>query len=369
MSTPSETMFTATIHGSRERRKASSFLCASTSVCRTTVGDAPVISLSAPATARACSESAVTTRPPASRCPPDADLEQLRVRGAEDPREAVGQLGRDRRPVAAAGLARGEHLAERRLDDVVAALPLQRPVVGDERDAAADPVAHRVRVRVGDVGHGDAVVVADARDRRLVGPERRAGQQQPALGLPEGDAEALAPREVLAEVVGLVGDHERPRAAGLRVLRRGHRHARVRERDALEVAGRAQAVRVGEQVQAEPRRRLGPLARQRRRRADHRDAARAAGPELLLGEHQRRVRLARAGRRRDEERALLPARHAVESQALPGAEGGAGGWHGDGQSARRPDVPRNPCSIGDRSREGVGGRQGGLQPSYGGAPA
>jgi hypothetical protein len=69
MSTPSDTMFTATIHGSRERRNPSSFLCAFASVCSTTVGDAPVISRSAPATARACDESAVTTSPPASRWP------------------------------------------------------------------------------------------------------------------------------------------------------------------------------------------------------------------------------------------------------------------------------------------------------------
>ena len=70
MSTPSETMFTATIQGSREDVNAASFSAARASVCRTTTGGAPVMARSTFATARACSPSAATTSPPASRCPP-----------------------------------------------------------------------------------------------------------------------------------------------------------------------------------------------------------------------------------------------------------------------------------------------------------
>ncbi len=69
MSTPSLTMFTATIHSSRLAVNAWSFFAAAASVCRTTVGDFPVTSCRSLATWRAWVPSAAMTRPPASRWP------------------------------------------------------------------------------------------------------------------------------------------------------------------------------------------------------------------------------------------------------------------------------------------------------------
>ena len=103
MSTPSETMLTATIHGSRELREVGELLrAARVSVCRTMTGARPVTPRAAAwRSARACVGSAAITRPPASRCPPARSARELGVGLREDPRQAVGQLGRDRRPVAA----------------------------------------------------------------------------------------------------------------------------------------------------------------------------------------------------------------------------------------------------------------------------
>ena len=67
MSTPSETMLTATIQGSVEFVNAASLAAARGSACRTTSGTRPVTSRSSAAIRRACSESAAMTRPPASR--------------------------------------------------------------------------------------------------------------------------------------------------------------------------------------------------------------------------------------------------------------------------------------------------------------
>jgi hypothetical protein len=162
------------------------------------------------------------------------------VRGGEDARQAVSELERDRGAVAPARLARGDRVGERGLDKVAAAAPLQHAVVGHEGDGPADPVADGVGVAVGDVRRRDAVVVAHAGDRALVRAKGRAREQQPPRGGFEGPREALAPRQLLAEVVGLVGDDER-RAAALpgpalghaghpRVLQRRPRLARARRR-------------------------------------------------------------------------------------------------------------------------------------------
>jgi hypothetical protein len=235
-----------------------------------------------------------------------ANLLEAFVGGGQDARQAVGELQRDRRAVAPARLARGDRVGEGRLDEVVAAAPLQHAVVGDEGDRAADPVADGVGVAVGDVGCRDAVVVAHARDRALVGAKGRAREQQPARRGPEGAREPLAPRELLAEVMGLVGDDERRAAALARPSVGDAGHARVGHRDAAEVARRAQLARVGHQVQPEPGRRLGPLARERRRGADDGDAAHDARLQQRPRVLERRPRLARARRRGDEERPLGP---------------------------------------------------------------
>ena len=228
MSTPSLTMLTATIQRSEERVKACSFSAARASVCRTTVGGRPVIARSALATARACSPSAATTRPPASRWPAARTCSRRSWAAARMRGRPSASSTRDRRAVAPARLARGDGVGEGGLDELLAAAPLQHAVVGDEGDRAADAVAHGVGVGVGDVGRGDAVVVAHARDRALVGAKGRAREQQPARGAAEGAREALAPRELLAEVVGLVGDDERRAGAHWRGPARGHAAPRAR---------------------------------------------------------------------------------------------------------------------------------------------
>src|SRR6185295_18743339 len=88
-------------------------------------------------------------------------------------------------------------------------------------------------------------------------------------------------------------------------------------RDPLEVAGRPQVRGVGLQLEALCGRGGGPLAGQRRRRADDRDPVDLAAAEELAGEDQRRPRLARTGRRRDQEGAAPPALGGTEGPTLP----------------------------------------------------
>ena len=200
MSTPSLTMFTATIHGSRESVKRVSF----SADARVGVQDDDGRGARDPAQDLGDRLRVLAVRgdDEAARVavPAGAQALQARVRLLEDPRQPVGQLDADRRPVAAPGLTAAEDVRERRLDDVVAAAPLELAVVRDERHRPADAVAHRVRVRVRDVRLGDAVgVVAHARDRGLVGAERRAREQQPAVARrAERGLEALAPRQLVA---------------------------------------------------------------------------------------------------------------------------------------------------------------------------
>ncbi len=347
-------MFTATSQRSRELVNAASFSAARPSVCSTTTGALPVTSRRTFATARACSPSAVIASAPASGCPPARSPSQARVRLGEDARQAVGQLDRDRRAVAPPGVAPGQHVAERCLDDVVAAAPLEHPVVGDERDRAADAVPDGVGVGERHVGHGDPVVVADPGDRGLIGAERGSREEQPAVADgAERREEAVPPGELVAEMVGLVGDHERVRADARRPAQAGLRDARVGHGDAVEVTRRARIVRVGLQVDAQPRGRLRPLPRQRAGRADHRDAPYATRRELLARELERRPRLARAGGRGDQERArrgVTPRAHRHERARLPPPQRRNGGLtgrrrHGRGILPRAPDGARAGCET------------------------
>ena len=86
------------------RRSVRSRSWAPESWCRTTVGDSPAISASAPATTRAWSLSAATTRPPASVCPSARTAGQLLVGLAQDPRQALGRA-RSRSPSGSGGRA------------------------------------------------------------------------------------------------------------------------------------------------------------------------------------------------------------------------------------------------------------------------
>ena len=65
---------------------------------------------------------------------------ELRVGFAQDPRQPVGKLGRDRRAVSAAGLPCAQDSLKARLDQFIAASPRQRPVVSDKaHDGLAQP--------------------------------------------------------------------------------------------------------------------------------------------------------------------------------------------------------------------------------------
>ena len=211
MSTPSETMLTATIHGSvrageggelgggarlgvqHHHRHSSGRLAQQ-------LGDPPgVLGVGGDDQAGRVAVAVL------------ADALELGVGLLEDPRQPVGQVGGDRRAVAPARLPGGEHGLEAGLDDVVPAAPRQRAVVGDEAHRAAHRVGDRLGVAVGDVGLGHPVgVVADAGDRRGVGAKGGAGQQQPPRALLEGLGERHAPGQLLSQMMRLVGDDQRP---------------------------------------------------------------------------------------------------------------------------------------------------------------
>ncbi len=143
-------------------------------------------------------------------------------------------------------------------------------------------------------------------------------------------------------MVDLVGDHQGAGRAGARERLGRARHAGVRDRDALEVAGRAQVRRVGCQVDAEPARGLRPLTGQRARRADDRDPRDDALAQQSPRQLDRRPGLAGPGRRVEEEAPRVPG--AMRSRARTchprrelngGRRGGAGGPCGAAECARR----------------------------------
>ncbi len=263
-----------------------------------------------------------------------AQLSQLRVGLHQDARQPVRQLGGDRCAVAPACLARAEHGLERGLDHVIAAAPRQGAVKRHKCHGSADPVGHRLRVGVGDVGDRDAFgVVANAGDRRGVGAKRGARQKQPTWRRGERLLKARAPRQLLAEVVGLVDDHERLRCHPGGPSARVACHTRIGDRHAMEVARSRGPRCIGLQLHAQIGGCRSPLARKRRRRAQHHHAAHLAVREHPPGQLQRRARLTGAGRRRDQERALPPAVETVKRVALPSAQRCRGRG---GQRARHP---------------------------------
>ena len=92
----------------------------------------------------------------------------------------------------------------------VGADPLHVPVDAGEVDGPHDAaVVQRLAVAVLVVGVGLAeVVVVDEGDGGGVGAERRARERQAPGGVVEGQADAVAPGPVVAGVVQLVEDHE-----------------------------------------------------------------------------------------------------------------------------------------------------------------
>ena len=181
--------------------------------------------------------------------------------------------------------------------------------------------------------------------------------------------EALAPGQLVAQVVGLVGDDERAGRALARPARPRPPRPRVGDRDAVEVARRAQLGRVGHELQAQRGRRPPPTGgsaawsgRRRRRGATCRSRSswRASSSDGRV--------LPAPGAARDQERPDVHARIASSAAHLPrpqsacAAQGSRAALHAAAQDcATAPDgIARMPLASLSRddvrgvSNEGVG---------------
>ena len=220
MSTPSDTMRTATIQGCSPSAKCSIRAEAVGSSLTTSVACTPWRRRSSSTMPRACSWSMAITSPPAWGCTArmawswawawSSTAGQPLTRQREGGAQALPRAG------VVEGVVEGVGVL-----GAVGSDPLHVAVDPGEVDGPDDPaVVQGVAVAVLVVGVGLAEpVVADEGDGGGVGPERGARDRQPAGGLLEGDAHAVAPRPVLAGVVELVEHHERvpgPRPAGPR---------------------------------------------------------------------------------------------------------------------------------------------------------
>ena len=134
--------------------------------------------------------------------------------------------------------------------------------------------------------------------------------------------EADTPGQVLTEVVGLIGDHQRALARAARPGSRRAGDARVGHDDAVEPARRARGVASGASSSpsawppAPTDASAAPSGRRSRRRQPPAPAARA-------GELERRARLAGPRRGGDQERPLLPVSHRGKRALLPSAQAAA----------------------------------------------
>jgi hypothetical protein len=181
-------------------------------------------------------------------------------------------------------------------------------------------------------------VVADPRDRRVVGAERRARQQQAEARARERVDVAAAPGGLLAHVVRLVGDQQRRRLGAAAPVDRGARgDGLVGDGDAVAVARLAPGGvgPVGLEVEPVARGVGRPLARDVGGRRDDRDAGDAPLGQHPVGDVQPERCLAGGRGRRGEEgvggvgedgggRDLLPL--AQRSVGRPGRQGQAGGF-------------------------------------------
>ena len=244
--------------------------------------------------------------------------------------------------------------------------PLHLAVVGQEGDRPADPVAERLRVAVDVVGAADAVlVVGDPGDRRVVGAERRAGEQQPEAGAVEGAAGAQAPGGLVAHVVGLVGDQQgRPAGGGVAVGVRPGGDRLVGDGDAVEV-GRLGPVGVRPvRLEVDPvaGRVGGPLAADVGGRPDDDDARDEPGDSASGGRCGGRRSSSRppASPRRGSSRRRAPARLRSPPPAKSG-RGRASGQAGSGPGAR-PAAGQLLSSVVQRVGNDKGAR-GGVRPA------
>ena len=287
-----------------------------------------------------------------------AQCGQLGVRVAQDVGDPVA-VGVERRPQAPGGLDGRERDREVGRAAAAVAHPLHLAAVGVEGDRAAHAVEQGVRVAVGEVGPRHAVVVVlDPRDRRVVGPERSAGQQQAEAGALERRQRAAPPGRELAHVVRLVGDHERLGGAAAVQARAGCER-RVRDRDAVAIArlGAGGVGAVGLEVDAVARGVERPLAADVRGGCDHGDARDAA-----LGEHPvRDVRGRRrlAGRRRGRRQECVSLVRSGTAAAAASCQARRG--RPAGHARQRATAPVG--GMGDRRRQGrrrLGGGEDGI---------
>src|SRR5215218_204983 len=268
-----------------------------------------------------------------------ADLGEPRVSVAQHAPHPV-PAAVERRAQTTRVLRTRQHDREVRAAALAVAHPLHVAVVGDKGDRPADPVDQRVGVRVGVVGGGEAVgVVLDPRDRRVVGAERRAAQQQSQLGAREGVHRRDAPARVLAHVVGLVGDQQRaPLCAGVAVRSRAGSDRLIRDRNAVTV-GRLGPLRVRAiRLEVNPvAGRVGrPLARDVRSGGEDRDALHPTRLQHLVRDAQPERRLAGGRCRGGEERLPVVRGQRLQRRLLPRAQ----------RPARRPRRQQSPAGDG-----------------------
>ncbi len=234
-------------------------------------------------------------------------------------------LRAERRPQAPGRLRRRQDEVEVGAAQPTVREPLHLAVIGQEGDRAADPVDQRLRIAVDVVGPAEAVlVVGDPGNRRVVGAEGRAREEQPEAGAVEGLAGLQAPGGQIAHVVRLVGDQQgRPAAGGQPVRIRPGRDRLVGDGDAVEV-GRLRPVRVRPvrlEVDAVAARVGGPLAADVGGRAGDDDARDEPGAQHPVGDVQAEGGLAGRRRRRGQEAGGRVRPHGLGRLLLPGAEG------------------------------------------------
>ena len=200
--------------------------------------------------------------------------------------------------------------------------------VRQEDDGTDDTLAEGRAVSVDVVGRAAQAAVRAARvgherDRVGVAAKRGAGQRQPSLGRLERDPDRLAPGQRVASVMDLVEDHQRALTErALTVQRRvcsdlsiGHGHAGE--------VGRRPPLRVSElriERDTEAMRREGPLMLQVFGRRDDSHGADRTARDEFRGDRQRERSLPGAGRRDEQEVALVAAEVRPERILLPAAE-------------------------------------------------